>query len=46
MSDKTHRVIKHPRMSDNKMADYMAASEQVRRGILRSCKYQAITAMI
>ncbi|MEA2838733.1 MAG: hypothetical protein QOF41_63 [Methylobacteriaceae bacterium] len=46
MPDKTHRVVKHPRLSDNKLADYMAASEQARRGILRSCKYQAITAVI
>jgi hypothetical protein len=48
MSDpkKTHRELKTPRMSDNKLADYMAASEQARRTILRSCKYQAITAVI
>jgi hypothetical protein len=42
----THREVRHPRLSDNKLADYMAASEQARRGILRSCKYQAITAVI
>lgn len=43
---KTHREVKNPRLSDNKLADYMAASEQARRGILRSCKYQAKTAVI
>lgn len=43
---KTHREVKSPRLSDNKLSDYMAASEQARRSILRSCKYQAITAVI
>lgn len=42
----THREVKHPRLSDNKLADYMSASEQVRRGILQSCKYQRKTAVI
>lgn len=46
MPNKTHRTVKNPRLSDNKLADYMSASEQARRGILRSCKYQAITAVI
>lgn len=43
---KTHREVKTPRLSDNKLADYMAASEQARRGILRSCKYQPRAAVI
>lgn len=42
----THREIKHPRLSDNKLADYMSASEQARRSILRSCKYQPKAAVI
>lgn len=42
----THREVKHPRLSDNKLADYMSASEQARRGILQSCKYQRKTAVI
>lgn len=42
----THREVKNPRLSDNKLADYMGASEQVRRGILQSCKYQRKTAVI
>jgi len=47
MTEKTtHREVKHPRLSDNKLADYMAASEQARRGILQSCKYQRKTAVI
>lgn len=46
MTVKTHREVKNPRLSDNKLADYMSASEQARRGILRSCKYQAKTAVI
>lgn len=46
MTVKTHREVKHPRLSDNKLADYMAASEQARRGILRSCKYQPKAAVI
>jgi len=35
MSKQTHREVKYPRMSDNKLSDYMNASEQVRRGILQ-----------
>jgi len=46
MSKQTHREVKYPRMSDNKLSDYMNASEQVRRGILQSCKYQRKTAVI
>lgn len=43
---KTHREIKDPRLSDNKLADYMGASEQRKRSILQSCKYQRIAAVI
>ncbi|MEV8640333.1 hypothetical protein AB0V79_08345 [Mesorhizobium ciceri] len=46
MSVKTHREVKNPRLSDNKLADYMNASEQARRSILRSCKYQPKAAVI
>jgi hypothetical protein len=37
--EKTHNVRPQPGMSANRLADYMAASEQARRSILRSCKY-------
>lgn len=47
MAEKTtHREVKNPRLSDNKLSDYMSASEQARRGILQSCKYQRKTAVI
>jgi hypothetical protein len=38
---KTHTEVKSPRLSVAKLADYMAASEQARRGVIQSCKYQA-----
>lgn len=37
---KTHDLRPKPGMSANRLADYMAASEQARRGILRGCKYR------
>jgi hypothetical protein len=37
---KTHDVRTTPGMSANRLADYMAASEQAKRSILRSCKYR------
>lgn len=37
---KTHDVRPQPGMSANRLADYMAASEQTRRTILRGCKYR------
>jgi len=36
---KTHDTRSRPGMSANRLADYMAASEQTRRTILRGCKY-------
>lgn len=38
---KTHTEKKTPQISLNRLADYMAASEQGKRGILVSCKYQS-----
>ena len=46
MQIKTHRLVKEPRISSNKLADYMSASEQARRTILRSCKYQPTAAVL
>lgn len=43
---KTHTEVKLPRMSFGRLADYMAASEQARRGIAQSCKYRAIARVI
>lgn len=37
---KTHDLRSTPGMSANRLADYMAASEQARRSILRGCKYR------
>jgi hypothetical protein len=47
MSDqKTHREVKHPQISIRYLADYMAASEQARRTIIRGCKYQPIARVV
>jgi hypothetical protein len=43
---KTHAEVKLPRMSIGRLADYMAASEQARRGIAQSCKYRAIARVV
>lgn len=43
---KTHREVKHPQISARYLADYMAASEQARRTIVRDCKYRAIARLI
>ena len=43
---KTHTEVKLPRMSIGRLADYMAASEQARRGIAQSCKYRAIARVV
>lgn len=43
---KTHRLVEKPRMSVRFLADYMAASDQVRRTILRDCKYRATARMV
>jgi hypothetical protein len=39
LAQKTHRLVKEPRVSARYLADYMAASERARRTILRNCKY-------
>ena len=46
MTIKTHIEKKRPQISVSRLADYMAASEQVRRSILRSCKYQPIARVV
>jgi hypothetical protein len=43
---KTHVERKRPQISVGRLADYMAASEQVRRGIIRSCKYRSIARVV
>ena len=42
MEQKTHRLVKKPQISARYLADYMAASDQARRTILKKCKYQSI----
>lgn len=44
--DKTHSLRENPGMSASKLADYMAASEQARRSILRQCKYRPIARVV
>lgn len=44
--DKTHSLRAKPGMSASKLADYMAASEQARRSILRGCKYRPIARVV
>lgn len=44
--DKTHSLRENPGMSASKLADYMAASEQTRRSILRACKYRPIARVV
>jgi hypothetical protein len=44
--DKTHSLREKPGMSASKLADYMAASEQARRSILRQCKYRPIARVV
>lgn len=44
--DKTHSFRERPGMSASKLADYMAASEQARRSILRACKYRPIARVV
>lgn len=43
---KTHTLIKEPRISVARLADYMAASEQLKRSIISSCKYRPIARVI
>lgn len=42
MIKKTHTEVKDPHISTSRLADYMAASEQMKRTIIQSCKYRAI----
>lgn len=44
--DKTHSLREKPGMSASKLADYMAASEQARRSILKGCKYRPIARVV
>lgn len=37
---KTHDLRPNPGMSANRLADYMASSEQARRSLLKGCKYR------
>lgn len=39
---KTHRLVASPEITLPKLAEYMAASDQARRTILRNCKYASI----
>lgn len=43
---KTHRLVEKPKMSARHLADYMAATDQRRRTILRACKYQPIARVV
>lgn len=43
---KTHVERKSPQISLARLADYMAASEQAKRTIARTCKYRAIARVI
>ena len=46
MEKKTHRLVNAPAINVRYLADYMAASEQRRRGILQSAKYRSTARMI
>jgi hypothetical protein len=46
MTGKTHIEKPRPQISVSRLADYMAASEQVKRDIIRSCKYQPIARLV
>jgi hypothetical protein len=46
MAVKTHVESKRPRISVSRLADYMAASEQARRSIIRSCKYRSVARVV
>lgn len=46
MTTKSHIEKRHPQISVSRLADYMAASEQVKRSIVRSCKYQPIARLV
>jgi hypothetical protein len=46
VDQKTHREVKQPQISVRHLADYMAASEQARRTIVRASKYQPIVRLV
>ena len=46
MPHKTHTLVNTPTVNIRYLADYMAASEQTKRTILRSCKYRPTARMI
>lgn len=46
MEKKTHRLVKEPSINVRYLADFMAASEQRRRGILQNSKYRSTARMI
>ncbi|MEL7480089.1 MAG: hypothetical protein AAGJ29_00870 [Pseudomonadota bacterium] len=43
---KTHREVKNPTISSRYLADFMAASQQRKRTIIRDCKYRSIARMM
>ncbi len=43
---KTHTLVKKPSLNVRYLADYMAASEQRKRTVLRGCKYRSTARMI
>ncbi len=43
---KTHTLVKNPTLNVRYLADYMAASEQAKRSVLRNCKYRSTAKMI
>jgi len=47
MADKkTHREVKSPQVSARYLADFMSASETVKRTLIRNCKYQPIAPVV
>lgn len=43
---KTHREVKTPTISARYLADFMVASQQAKRTIVRNCKYRSIARMM
>lgn len=46
MAQKTHQLVKKAQITVPMLADYMAASEQRRRTIIRDCKYRRIARVV
>ena len=46
MEKPTHTLVATPQMSPDRLADYMAASEQARRRIVQSCKYRSTARVV